>query len=321
MVAGEDEGPVRKGLTFGVLKARYAALPGNMRGALWMLLAAFTFTLSTTLVKYLGDDYSPALQTFYRNTVAFLCMLPIILRNPRRALATNRLGILLFRSGAGTIAMVLTFYAYQKMPLADANALSFTRTLWLVPLAAFFLREHIGPRRIAATVVGFLGVLVMVQPGGANAHFGWPAMAMLTAAFLLAFNVAGIKLMTKDNSTLVLTSWAAVLGLVAAVPLALVSWRWPTPIDLALLVAMGVFALITQACYLRGMAEGDAAAMSPLDYTRLPFAVLFGFLLFHEIPNPVTLLGAAIVIGSTLYITLREAQLGKKPAVAPAEPS
>ena len=91
-------------------------------------------------------------------------VLPVVLPNPRKVLYTTRPGIMLFRAAAGTLAMVLSFYAYQKMPLADANALSFTRTLWLVPLAAFVLKEVVGPRRVAATVIGFVGALLMLQP-------------------------------------------------------------------------------------------------------------------------------------------------------------
>ena len=102
-----------------------------------MLASAVTFTVMTILIKYLGEDYPPALQTFYRQSAGLLVLLPAILRNPRGVMHTSRPGLMLFRSATGTIAMLLSFYAYQKLPLADANALSFTRTLWLVPLAAF----------------------------------------------------------------------------------------------------------------------------------------------------------------------------------------
>src|SRR5262245_5741225 len=102
----------------------YRRLPRNARGALWMLASAATFTLMTMLIKYLGADYPAALQTFYRQAAGLVVMLPLIARNPRRAFHTTRPAILLFRSLAGTVATILAFYAYQKMPLADANALS-----------------------------------------------------------------------------------------------------------------------------------------------------------------------------------------------------
>ena len=275
-----------------------------------MLASAIAFTVMTMLIKFLGEDYSPALQTFYRQLAGLVVMLPVILPNPREVFRTTRPGILLFRSGAGTVAMILGFYAYQKLPLADANALSFTRTLWLVPLAAFVLKESVGPRRVLATIIGFLGALLMLQPQ-AQGDAGWPAVAALASALLLALTVTGMKVMTRDHSTRTLMAWSAALGFVLSMPPALFAWRWPTGPDLALLGVMGVLGVITQACYIQGMSEGDAATMAPIDYTRLVFAVILGYALFGDIPNTMTMLGAGIVMGSTLYITLRESRLGK----------
>jgi drug/metabolite transporter (DMT)-like permease len=208
--------------------------------------------------------------------------------------------------------MILSFYAYQKLPLADANALSFTRTLWVVPLAAIILKERIGPRRVSATIVGFLGALLMLQPAtaGGSAYLTVPALAALASAFLIAMTVTGMKFMTRDHTTMTLMSWSAALGLVLATPPALFVWRWPAPVDLILLALMGVLGTITQACYIKGMAEGDATVMAPLDYSRLVFAIVIGYLLFGEIPNGLTMLGAGIIIASTLYITIRESRLG-----------
>ena len=298
--------------------AASAKLSANTRGALWMLASAISFTLMTSLIKYLGEGYSPALQTFYRQAAGLIVLTPIILHNPKSALAATRWGILLFRSAAGAIGMILAFWAYQELPLAEANALSFTRTLWIVPLAIFVLGEKIGPWRMSATFIGFGGVLLMLQPSIANA-VGWPAAAALASALLFAMTVTGVKVLTRDHSTTSLIAWAAILGFIFSVPLALLEWRWPTPIDLALLALMGVLGLVTQLCYIKGMALGDAAAMAPIDYTRLIFAILMGLILFSEVPNLVTMAGAAVVIGSTLVITLRELHFKQKPPPVRAE--
>lgn len=276
-----------------------------------MIASASTFTVMTMLIKYLGASYPAALQTFYRQLAGLIVLLPMILHDPRAAFRTTRPGILLFRSCAGTVDMILAFYAYQKLPLADANALSFTRTLWLVPLAVFVLKENVGPRRISATIIGFLGALLMLQPS-VQGHMGWqPTAAALGSALLFALTVTGMKVMTRDHSIMALMAWSAVLGFVLAIPPALFVWRWPAPADLLLLGAMGVLGTMTQACYIKGMAEGDAAVMAPLDYTRLVFAVVLGYALFGDVPGSMTMIGAGIVITSTIYITLREAQLGK----------
>lgn len=281
-------------------------LAPNVRGALWMVASALGFTAMTTLIKYLGADYPAALQTFYRQLAGVVILAPLVMRDWRGAFRTTRPGILLFRSAAGTLAMIMGFYAYQKMPLADANALSFTRTLWLVPLAAFVLREPLGPVRIGAALVGFAGVLIMLRPGAHGIAFGLPEATALGSAFLFALTITGMKVMTRDHSPFVLLVYAAVLGLAFSIPPALFVWRWPAPFDLFLLSVMGVLGVITQGCYIKGMQIGDAAAMAPIDYTRLVFAAVAGFLLFREVPGVWTLVGAAIVVASTLYITWRE---------------
>ena len=178
---------------------------------------------------------------------------------------------------------------------------------WLVPLAAFVVREHVGPLRIGAAVVGFLGVLIMIRPG-AGGHFaiGVPAMAMLASSFLFAFTVTGMKALTRDHPPSTLLYWSAALGFVFALPFALLSWRWPTFRDLILLCLMGVIATVNQACYIKGMQSADAAAMAPIDYTRLVLSAAAGFFLFNEVPGGLTLVGAGAVIVSTLYITWRE---------------
>lgn len=274
-----------------------------------MLASAVAFTAMTMLIKFLGEDYPASLQAFYRQLFGLVVMVPIIARNPAAAFRTTRPGLLLFRALAGTIGMILGFYAYQKLPLADANALSFTRTLWVVPLAAFVLKEPVGSRRIAATVVGFLGALLMLQPA-TQGEMGLPAIAALVAALLIALTVTGMKIMTRDHTTTTLMAWSAVLGFVLTIPPALFVWRWPTFIDLMLLAAMGVLGTVTQATYIKGMSEGDAAVMAPVDYTRLVFAIIFGFVLFGDVPNALTMAGAVIIIASTLYITIRESRLG-----------
>lgn len=291
---------------------RLAGLSRNTQGALWMLLSAVTFSAMATLIKFLGDDYPAALQTFYRQLAGVVILLPVILRHRGAAFATSRPGILIFRASAGTIGVILSFYAFQNMPLADANALSFTRTLWLVPLAIFVVREKVGALRIGAAVVGFLGVLLMVRPGaGGEFAVGVPALAMLASSFLFALTVTGMKVLTRDHAPRVILVWSAFLGLAFSLPGAALTWRVPEPVDLALLAAMGVIGVINQACYIKGMSLGDAAAMAPIDYTRLIFTAAIGFFLFSEIPTVWTIVGALVVAGSTLFITLREQQLAR----------
>lgn len=296
--------------------AERPTLAPNVRGALWMLGSALGFTVMTTLIKFLGSDYPAALQTFYRQAAGLLVLAPLIARDWHGAFHTTRPGILLFRSAVGTLGMILSFYAFQKLPLAEANALSFTRTLWLVPLAMFVLREKTGPLRIGASLVGFLGVLVMLRPGASQHGFGLGQMAALASAAMFATTITGMKVMTRDHSPFTLLVWSAVLGLVFSIPGAIFVWRWPGPLDLFLLASMGVFGTITQACYIKGMQIGDAGAMAPIDYSRLVFTTATGFFIFHEVPGVATAIGASIVVASTLFITFREQYVAKQARLA-----
>lgn len=295
-----------------------ARLTPNLHGALWMVASALTFTVMTTLIKYLGDDYPAALQAFYRQLAGFLVLLPVIVRRRGAAFATSRPGLLVFRAGVGTMGMLLAMYAFQHLPLADANALSFTRTLWVVPLAAFVVREHVGALRLGAALVGFAGVLIMIRPGADGGFtLGGPALAMLAASFLFALSVTGIKVLTRTNSPMVMLVWSMTLGVLFTIPGALLTWRWPSPGDLALLALMGVTATVTQGCYIKGMSIGDAAAMAPIDYVRLVFATAAGLLVFGELPGVWTLAGAALVVASTLFITWREHRQAQAALAAP----
>lgn len=277
-----------------------------------MLASALSFTLMTSLVKYLGKDFPAVLQTFYRQAASFIVLIPLIVRSPTRVFVTTRPGLILFRASVGFIGMSLSFYSYQQLPLAEANALSFTRTLWIVLLAAVVLREPLGLRRIVATVFGFCGVLLILQPidqgSVGHANLGWPAISALVSALLLTMTVTGMKVMTRDHSTTTLMSWSSLLGLMLSAIPAFYVWRWPNAMDLMLLSAMGVLGTLTQTCYIKGMTLGDATVMAPLDYTRLIFAVAAGLVFFQALPSAQTIAGALIIIAATLSITLLDAR-------------
>ena len=287
-------------------------LTPNLAGALWMLASAVTFTFMTSLVKDLGQDYPAPLQALYRQAVGFAVMLPLMIRYGRAAWRTTRPWTMFYRSASSAAGLILAFYSFGNLPLAEANALSFTRPLWVVPLAALVLHERLGWMRIGAVLVGFLGVLVMLGAADIELRVGPAQVAALGSAALLATSVIAIKNMTRDHGNLPLLTWAALLGLLMVMPAGVAAWRVPTLPDLGLLVAMGALGALNQFLFVRGMQVGDAAAMAPIDYTRLLFGALAGFLLFGEIPTVQTLAGAAIVIAATLFITLREHVLARR---------
>lgn len=281
-----------------------ASLGRNQRGALWILASALCFTLMTVLIKGL-NQYPATLQTFYSAIASFVVLTPIILRAPRRAFATTRPVLMITRCGLSAGGVTLAYYAYQHLPLAQANALSFTRALWIAPLAAALLHEKIGLVRAIALLVGFAGVLLVVQPN-TDAPFGWAHVAAMISAVMIALTVTGIKALTRTHSATTLMSWSAMLGVVFTAPGAILNWRWPDLGDLLLLMLMGASSVGAQICYIRGMSEGDASAMASVDYSRLLFAVVIGALMFHEILGLTAYAGMALIVLSTGYVALRE---------------
>lgn len=276
----------------------------NSRGAMWMLASGLTYSLAMALVKLLGDDYSSATQNFVRQSVGLLALMPFILRNPGGAFTLRRPVLMILRCVATCLSIILAFNSFHSLGMAEANALSFTRALFLVPLAALVLGERLDRHKSLATLIGFAGVLIILSPGSARSLIGWPAAQGLLAALLVSWSIISVKSMARDHSHLALLTWSTLLGAIFTAPFAFADWRMPNLEDAALLGAMGVLGVVTQACYIRGMALGEAGLMAPLDYLRILFTTALGFAMFGELPLPGTYLGSIVIIAAAIYVTL-----------------
>jgi len=293
------------------LRALFSRLSPNAQGAIWVLLSGVTFVTMTVLVKHLAGDYPSHVQNFYRQTGSLIVAVPFMLRSPRQVLFVPLATMppLFVRSLLATVGMILLLYTYEAVPMAEANALSFTRPLWVVLLAAVFLRETIGPSRIAAVAVGFLGVLIIMRPWGAGVTLGWPHVAALVSALCLAGTITGVKSLTKDLSASSILVWSSIIGELMCLPFALADWRWPSGGDLIPLFLIGLLSAANQVLFIKGMAVGEAAVLAPIDYARLVLSIIAGLIVFGELPDAYTYLGAGVIVASTLYITNREIQL------------
>lgn len=279
-------------------------LGGNGLGALWMLGSAVSFTAMAVLAKWLGSDVSVAALIFWRSLAGVIAALPFLLAGGLKSLRLARPGKVAFRAGWSTAGFFLAFFALVELPLADNMALSFTRTLFITILAVVLLREQVAWRRWTAVAVGFAGVLLMTKPG---AGLSPGALAALGAAFCFAVAIVTVKDLTRDHSPAQLVISVNLVTALAGLPVLLADPAVPDPRELALLLAMGFAGVAAQSCYIRALGTGEASLMGLIDYVRLPLGALAGFLVFAEVPDSLAMLGAAIVIASTLYITLREA--------------
>ena len=287
------------------IAARLVSLPGNVRGALWILASAMIFTMANSLIKHVGTSLDSFQMVFFRGLFGTLFLLPIVWRaGGWDVLRTQRMNFHLARGITGSLALMTIFYALTKMPLADVTGISFSRPLWVIVLAVLFLGERVRWRRWTATVVGFLGVLVMVRPGsGVNPA----AIAAMLNALFVAMSVVLIKRMTVTEKPLTILFWGALIPTFVALPPALVVWRTPTDMELILMAAIGAGLSIGHTCLIQGLKAGEATAVMPFDYTRLLFAGFAGYIFFAETPDPSTVIGALLIISATLYIARREA--------------
>jgi drug/metabolite transporter (DMT)-like permease len=234
-------------------------------------------------------------------------------------LKTRHLHVHLVRGVFGLTAMYCSYYAIARMPLADYTALSFTKPLFATLLAILILGEIVRWRRWSATIIGFLGVLIMMRPGAGTLQPA--ALAALADAFSIAFLVTLVKRLPPQETPLGMLFYFGIFATGLSVGPALYFWQWPTTYEWMLLIGVGVLGALAQSFWIRSFRAGEASVVAPFDYLRLPIAATVGFIGFTELPTLWTFLGAAAIVASTLYIAHREARLQRKPPPAEPEPA
>lgn len=292
------------------LQRRWLQLPGNLRGAAWMLVAMLGLAGMTVTVKYLAQSMSVWELLVLRAAFALMILSPALIRAGPRVLRTGRLRLHVIRSLFGFTGMVALFFALKNLDLALVTTLGFARILFMILVAVLLLGETIRWRRTLATVAGFIGVVICMQPG-ADDFDPW-TLAALAMALMGTGVTTTIKRLTATEAPLTITTYAyLIMGSIALVP-ALFDWQIPTTDQLLAVVAMAACSAMGQTCVVYALRAGDVTAVTPFEYSRILWAVAFGFLLFAEVPSASTWLGGSIIIGSTLYIGLREARLNRQ---------
>jgi len=291
-------------------RSSWQTLPAAVRAALLMVTGCLLFSVMGALVKLLGQRLDSFLIAFFRCFFGFLAILPLVLsKKGHHAFRTTHFYGHFLRGAVGVAAMVGGFYATTRLRLTDSTAISFTAPLFMILAAIFLLGEKVRWRRGLATVAGFIGVLVMVRPDSGTLDAA--AMVGLFAAFLVALSTTLIKRPSATEEALtILVYFGLFSSILTAIP-AYVVWRPLTSDELALLGLVGTLGAVGQFCQVRAYAAGELMAVAPIDYSRLIFAGIMGFLLFAELPDRYTLVGAAIIVGSTLYIAYRETHLSR----------
>jgi drug/metabolite transporter (DMT)-like permease len=298
------------------IEQRWIGLSGNVRGALWMIASGLGFTVMALAIKVLGHRLDSFQIAFFRCLIGFIAILPLIGAYGVDAIQTRSLGIHALRGLFGLVAMFASYYAIARIPLASYTPLSFTRPLFATVLAVLVLHEIVRWRRWTATLVGFVGVLVMVRPGAGT--FNAASLFALADSMSIAFLVTLVKRLPPGETPLGMMFYFGVFSTIAALPPALFVWQWPTALEWVLLVMIGVLGALSQSFWIRAYRAGEASLVAPFDYLRLLFAGIAGYLAFAETIDLWTVAGAAVIVASTVYIARRETRVRRAKAAAEA---
>ncbi len=286
------------------VRAVGANLTPETRGILAMLFAFLIFTVMDTIAKHLTGTMHP-MQVVWARYASQTVFIVILLAPRLRTLArTASPGLQLLRSGLLFSATLLFFTSLSLMEFAEAVALLQTGPLIITALAALVLGEAVGIRRWSGVCIGLIGALIIIRPG--LGVFQPAALLALGAAVCMAaYQVATRMLSTADSiwTTLLYTAGVGTLIASAVVPF---FWTPPTLTEALLMAAIGVIAGFGHLSLVYGLSQAPASMLAPFNYTALVWAMLFGFVFFAEWPGPMTLAGAAIIVGAGLYVWHRE---------------
>lgn len=284
-------------------------LPDNTRGAVTLLAAAAGFSLMALLIKLTGARLHVTQIIFIRQICIVLIMAPQLKKDFPASVKSHQPLMHLARICAALVAMLAGFTAVINMPLADATAIGFAKGLFVTIFAILLLKESVGIRRWSATLIGFCGVIIMLQPGsdGFNIYGIYAAIGAVAAGLVMVI----IRMMSRTDppSTIVIYQGAGV-AVAMAIP-AFITWQSPTTVEWILLLCIGITGYISQVCNVYAYKFGEASLLAPLEYTRILYATLIGFLVFGDLPGVATMIGATIVVLASGYTLHRERQLNR----------
>ena len=266
---------------------RFAAMPGNLKGALTLLVAAAGFSIMVMLVKLAGERLHVTQILLVRQVIMMAIVMPSVLNHFPGCLKTERLDPQVIRVVFALVAMLCGFYSIIHMTLADAVAIGFAKSFFVTIFAIWFLKEVVGLRRWLAVATGFVGVIVMMRPGSEGFDPN-SIYALLGAAGAGLVMVIIRKLSETDKPITTLSYQAFLVAICVAIP-AYYYWQSPTATEWALMVAIGAMSYGAQLLNIYAYSWGEASVLVSLDYVRLLYATLLGWLIFDARPGPLYL--------------------------------
>ena len=297
---------------------RHISASPTLAAVVIMLVGMLLFTANDAIGKWLTGSYSVGQLVFVRSVAALIILAPFVWRAGKKQIfAIERPGTFFLRVVLTVVDSFAFYYAVSLLPLADVMTYWLAAPIYVAAFAPLLLGEHVGWRRWAAIGFGFLGVMVALEPS--TAMFTPAAIISLGGSLAFGFVLLSARSL-RSAPGIAMIFWQTLggaLGGLATVPFA---WTTPPLAHWPTLVALGLLAMLAHVSVNWAFKLADAATVAPLQYTQLFWAIVFGWLVFGDFPDIAKLIGAAMIIGSGLFIFFRERQLNKRDKVLPAIP-
>ncbi|MBO68793.1 MAG: RNA polymerase subunit sigma-54 [Acidiferrobacteraceae bacterium] len=275
-----------------------------MRGIAYMSVFAFCMASMITAVRYISQDLHPFEIAFFRAFFGFVFFLPILVRYGIDPLRTSRLPLHFLRSLFHVTSVLLFFFGVSVTPLAKAMSISFSAPLFASILAFVFLSERLNIARIASLLSGLIGMLVILRPGLIEVNMG--SLAIIVAAASWGTAMIIVKILSTTESTVTTTMYSTIFMMPVTLIIALGFWTLPSVEHLAWLALIGALASVGHIALARAMREGDVTVVLPVDFTKIIWASMFGYIFFAEIPDWETWVGGAIIFTAVALIAYQE---------------
>jgi drug/metabolite transporter (DMT)-like permease len=280
----------------------------RLAGIALMVLSIFMFSFGDAMGKFLVATYSVGQLLFLRACAALLLLAPLIWRQRDDFFRLERPWLQLLRVTLSTLEVAAFFVATVYLPLADVITYYLAGPIFVTAMSAVFLGERVGWRRWTAILIGFCGVLIALRPSAQTVSL--PALIALGGS--LSF--ATLMLITRSlrkTPDIVMASSQFVGTFLLGAGLSAFHWVPPTPSSLVIFALAGCISVTALFCVNRSLKLAPASVVVPYQYSMIVWAVIFGFVVFGDVPSIATIIGAAIIIGAGFYIYLRERDLGR----------
>lgn len=285
------------------------------RAVLYMVASTLMFGTMAAVIRLASEQLHPFEIAFFRNFFGFVFALPLLVRHGPGLLKTSKLPLYLLRCVIGIVSMLAGFWAIVNLPLAHAISLSYSTPLFVTIGAVLVLGEVVRARRWTAVLVGFIGVLVIVRPGGESFTFG--SVIALLAAAMSASVAISIKFLSRTEKADAIVLYTTMLWVPMSLLPALLVWVWPQGIIWLWIVLAGLFGTVGHMLWTRALKLADASLLTPISFIQVAIVSVYGYFLFGELIDRWTMLGAGIVLASNVYIARRETVLARRATTDP----